>query len=588
MMEERINQLEAEAFRRGLDPRGSPQSRESTEQTSPLGLQDTEQAVSHSASHSTDKTAMNMGSLSLSAMAEPPSRAGEFLEDLSMPSIITSVTEIYGGNPEESTRSDPLWDGIAKHVRNPTEILTRLDIQRSEASKCLDTYMDSVDFRYPRIPIEKVRSGIDAITDPDPMRYEETLREKPAHIFMAYMVIAIVSLVSENRPAAQGSFVSIHILAKCLKVLNRVFSLEDGVDIIQCLHLLVVFSMHSSAAGSAWHLIGFAMTKCIALGYHQEPSILFNDDGHLNEDLQQRRWAFWSCYLLDRLICGALDRPFSISDLYVTVALPEQARNLPASVQQNESMYIHLFRYSTVYSFITSDERAEDFNDALGQVLGWMESSSIQRHASLQVPYGYHRSLYNTLVLRVVMQQIPRPYGVKESEIGTGSTGPMHESGEAIVVGQANVRLHAQERVAKTKLLQSCHLVAQSLNRPSMARRHFLSLVTGYSAISMALGALYYLAVMDTNQHNEPSLRLADEILDTAFHKLDIAGRQFPRMQHYRQAMHSILEFMRISRSVPVDPVERDEKLENWKSFSIDIGPCYLRKVAKAVYFFLK
>lgn len=165
-----------------------------------------------------------------------PSRAGEFLKDLSISSIITSVIEIYGGNPEESTRSDLLWDGIAKHVRNPTEKLTRLDIPRSEASKYLDTYMDSGDFRYPRIPVAKVRSGIDAITHPDPMRYDETLREKLAYIFMAYMVIAIVSFVFENRPAAQGSFVSIHILAKCLKVLNRVFSLEDGVDLIQCLH----------------------------------------------------------------------------------------------------------------------------------------------------------------------------------------------------------------------------------------------------------------------------------------------------------------------------------------------------------------
>ena len=152
-----------------------------------------------------------------------------------MLSIITSVTEIYGGIPEESTRSYPLWGGIAKHVRNPTEKLTRLDIPISEASKYLDTFIDFGDFRYPRIPVAKVRSGIDAITDPDPMRYDETLREKPAHIFMAYMVIAIVSLVSENRSAAQGSFVSIHILVKCLKVLNRVFSLEDGVDIIQCL-----------------------------------------------------------------------------------------------------------------------------------------------------------------------------------------------------------------------------------------------------------------------------------------------------------------------------------------------------------------
>jgi hypothetical protein len=106
-----------------------------------------------------------------------------------MPSIITSVTEIYGGNPEESTRSDPLWDGIAKHVRNPTENLTLLDVQRSDASKYLGTYMGSVDFRYPRIPIAKVRSGICAITDPDPTSgcdIRDIARETRSYIYGIY------------------------------------------------------------------------------------------------------------------------------------------------------------------------------------------------------------------------------------------------------------------------------------------------------------------------------------------------------------------------------------------------------------------
>ncbi|KAF7556149.1 hypothetical protein G7Z17_g1647 [Cylindrodendrum hubeiense] len=278
-----------------------------------------------------DGASMNVDSLSLNAMAEPLSRAGEFLEQLSMPRIIASVTETYGGNPESTKRVDSLWDGISKYMRNPSAQDHRLHVQPAEAYRSLQTYLDVVDFRYPRLPVGKVKSGLEAITDSDESKYRETVAKDPAHIFMAYMVLAVVPLVSDNYPIAQGSFVSIQLLGKCLKVLNRVFRKEDGVDIIQCLHLLVIFSIHCSAAGSSWHLIGFAMNKCIALRYHLEaapatPAIPV-------EELEQRRWAFWGCYSLDRLICAGLGRPCSIDDRSITVLVPGEAGGLAPIIE---------------------------------------------------------------------------------------------------------------------------------------------------------------------------------------------------------------------------------------------------------------
>jgi hypothetical protein len=40
--------------------------------------------------------------------------------------------------------------------------------------------------------------------------------------------------------------------------------------IIHSLLLFVVFSLHSPAAVSSWHLIGIAVKKCIALRFHRE------------------------------------------------------------------------------------------------------------------------------------------------------------------------------------------------------------------------------------------------------------------------------------------------------------------------------
>ena len=155
-----------------------------------------------------------------------------------------------------------------------------------------------VDYRYPHLPEQSVKLGITAITEAEEKDYEEMLSRDPAKVFMAYMVLAITPLVSDAYPVAQASFISIHILSKALKILDKVFQLEDGVDIIYCLILLVIFSLHSSAAGSTWHLTGVAMKKCISLGFHREVT---KSRRHTSEeDLEQRRWAFWLVYFLDR------------------------------------------------------------------------------------------------------------------------------------------------------------------------------------------------------------------------------------------------------------------------------------------------
>ena len=240
-----------------------------------------------------------IGLLSLSAMAEPNSRATGFLKGISIPGIVNAVTETFGGNPQRTTRMDALWDGIAKDIRRPTsDVPDRLILPEEDVLEYVSTYYKVVDYRYPSLPKEAVMRGIMAITASQAIEYEATLAQEPATMFMAYMVLAITPLVSDTYPVAQASFVSIHILSKALKILDKVFQHEDGVDVIYCLMLLIIFSFHSSAAGSTWQLTGIMMKKCIALGFHREVTKPRRDISE--EDLEQRRWAFWSCYFLDR------------------------------------------------------------------------------------------------------------------------------------------------------------------------------------------------------------------------------------------------------------------------------------------------
>ncbi|KAF4438039.1 STB5 [Fusarium acutatum] len=100
-------------------------------------------------------TSMNMRFLSLSAMAEPSSRRGEFLKHLSTPWLIAGITKTYGGDPESTARPDSLWEGISTYLHHPQGSKHRLRIPPADANKALEVYLAVVDLRFPRLPVDK-------------------------------------------------------------------------------------------------------------------------------------------------------------------------------------------------------------------------------------------------------------------------------------------------------------------------------------------------------------------------------------------------------------------------------------------------
>lgn len=557
---------------------------------------------------------IDMDTLSLSAMAEPKSRAGEFLKQLSMPRIIAGVTETYGGNPEATSRVDPLWDGISQYIRHPGGQNRRLHIPLEEANKALETYLEVVDFRFPRLPVAKVKSGIAAIAATDDAAYQDKLSSSPGHIFMAYIVVAIVPLISDSYPISQGSFVSIHVLAKCLKVLDRVFNQEDGVDIIQCLHLLVIFSIHCSAAGSAWHLIGFAMNKCIALGYHRE-NVLPAQGLPDKEAQQQRRWAFWGCYFMDRLICTALDRPFSINNRDVTTSLPEEINGISRPI---ESCHVFLFRYAVLLTDLTHDSSSDSFHDQLGHILYYQTCARANNDPSVEKASAYQTSLYHTLMLRIAVRHILGAYIWEDVSDGVGGHCYIAtESGTPMDMREARKVEHI--RVRELNFMNICKAVSLSLSRPGMSGRNFLSMITGNSAFLMALGVLYCQAAttincvglptassdeanpgsssqedarigiqMETQEgnHGEPNHDYWQSILQNACDKLIITGRQFPRMGEYRQIieqLRGVIERVSASREQYVVITE----LKGLETAVASIGPSQLKCLARAVLYLI-
>jgi hypothetical protein len=59
--------------------------------------------------------------------------------------------------------------------------------------------------------------------------------------------------------------------------------------------LLAIFSLLSPSGGSAWHLIGLIVQKCVALGLEKEQDYPTQDSHALD-----RTNVFWTAYILDR------------------------------------------------------------------------------------------------------------------------------------------------------------------------------------------------------------------------------------------------------------------------------------------------
>lgn len=115
ILEDRLEQLRRQASEHEDGPAISAHQNAPIEQPTSTVRQPTSQNANESRNPSAGSTEIQsrrhspeISLLSLSAMAEPNCRAAEFLKGISMPGIISAITESYGGNPQSTSRIDAL------------------------------------------------------------------------------------------------------------------------------------------------------------------------------------------------------------------------------------------------------------------------------------------------------------------------------------------------------------------------------------------------------------------------------------------------------------------------------------------------
>ncbi|OSS43833.1 hypothetical protein B5807_11614 [Epicoccum nigrum] len=243
--------------------------------------------------------------LTLSAMAERTDKQRHNIaEGLSFRSLLSAAVK----SGQITTTTD---GGPARDFKSVAELL-----RTAAATAAYQAYQQYIRGAYPYIEPAKLDNAFQSVsnaystdaaltkTDPAPEQ----------HVIIS-LGLATGILLS---PGHDGHEKLVDDLVQCsLEAFGYVLEAADDLAAVHCLIALTICSLFYDKAGSTWHLLGLAMTRCVACGMHTvKDSQLEPQD----EPTEQAR-AFWTLFLLDTRVSCTLDRPFYLDDY--TVATPE-------------------------------------------------------------------------------------------------------------------------------------------------------------------------------------------------------------------------------------------------------------------------
>lgn len=138
-------------------------------------------------------------------------------------------------------------------------------------------------------------------------------------LFTTFMVSAI-ALCNVHHPSGARPPQSEECFHSALSEVDKVFSSAKTLESLQSVLLVCQYVALCPSKGSLWLLTGTAVRMAVDLGLHWETE----EFKRLTppELLEERRRLWWSGYLMDRLMCITLGRPFAMADQGINVDLP--------------------------------------------------------------------------------------------------------------------------------------------------------------------------------------------------------------------------------------------------------------------------
>ncbi|KAI3584059.1 hypothetical protein IWW34DRAFT_345029 [Fusarium oxysporum f. sp. albedinis] len=286
---------------------------------------------------SVQDTMSAIGLLSNKAMAESRTNTGDRPHKLAIIESISAALAVDGRDPSKASSSQPVY------VMDDQLIPLTRELTLSHFQRFLDWSV-----WLPHIDEHRLFEQYEAVLEMSNQGADLARTALPR--FNTYLAVAIG--ISMSPDAGRLSSLATNLHAAAVKLLPFILHSQGPLDTLHCMLLLAVFSMFSASGGSAWHLMGFIMTNCIAAGLHKTvpPQNTSDSDGTYRVE-----WLFWSVYLWDRSLASAMGRPFTTTEVDISVSVPDVTEDeieprISGAVKNKLNLSKHLITHAQLIS----------------------------------------------------------------------------------------------------------------------------------------------------------------------------------------------------------------------------------------------
>ncbi|KAI8598400.1 fungal-specific transcription factor domain-containing protein, partial [Dissophora ornata] len=163
-----------------------------------------------------------------------------------------------------------------------------------------------------------------------PMLHQKTLldqihRKEPIPSHFLFAVLGLASRFSDNPifrdPQPGADRPPCTVFYERAKVLIKDEYDHSQIMTVQALLLMSIQQMGFCESQRAWLYVGMAIRMAQDLGLNKELSEQEQSRNRLGAELRRRTW--WSCYVVDRLVCAGLGRPLTITKQECEIGYPQ-------------------------------------------------------------------------------------------------------------------------------------------------------------------------------------------------------------------------------------------------------------------------
>jgi hypothetical protein len=198
----------------------------------------------------------------------------------------------------------------SQSVADGTHVVSQRLSPNAAARRFVDAYFRNVNRAYPFVDRNKVLSDLETLGD-------FPKRKQDADSTLLYLIMAIGCTTLQRAgqiPTGTTSKFDIayaDIIQECL--------CREGIESIQILVLLALYSLFDPAAPSAWSLVSIAARQAMLLGLTRRVT---EGRSVSATDMELRHRLLWSIYVLDRMMATSLGLPAALNDENLDVPLP--------------------------------------------------------------------------------------------------------------------------------------------------------------------------------------------------------------------------------------------------------------------------